>query len=297
MGTIIYSSCPNCSSDHISLKLRAKDYTVSGEQFEIWQCENCHVRFTQAIPDKFSVAKYYQSDNYISHTDTRKGFINSLYHLIRRRTLDQKKNMIERFTGVGKGKLLDIGAGTGAFAAHVRKGGWQSVGLEPDEGTRQRALDLYGISLLDSSELFSLPVNSFDAVTLWHVLEHVHELHEYMDRIRTVLQPKGKAFIAVPNYTSLDAQTYGAYWAGYDVPRHLYHFSPSSMKMLLQKHSMKLYNVQPMWYDSFYVSMLSEQYKHDSSGHISAFWNGLLSNMKAFGNKERCSSLIYIIEK
>lgn len=297
MAIIIYSKCPSCDSDLISPKLTAKDYTVSAERFEIWQCGKCSMRFTQNIPDKFTIAKYYRSENYISHTDTKKGFINSLYHIIRKRTLDQKRNLIQHFTGMQKGRLLDIGAGTGAFTAHLKNAGWQSVGLEPDEDTRHRALALYGFSLLESNQLFKLPANSFDAVTMWHVLEHVHDLHEYMEQIRTVLQPAGKAFIAVPNYTSPDAQTYGQYWAGYDVPRHLYHFSPSSMKSLLQKHGMKLCTMKPMWYDSFYVSMLSEQYKHNSPGHITAFWNGLLSDIKTMGNKEKCSSLIYVIEK
>lgn len=297
MDIIIYSHCPCCGTKIITPKLSAIDYTVSGERFEIWECEKCSARFTQNIPGKFSIAKYYQSEDYISHTDTKKGFINSLYHIIRKRTLDQKKHLLQRYTGVQKGRLLDIGAGTGAFASHLKNAGWESVGLEPDEGTRQRASDLYGISLLETSKLFELPAGSFNAVTLWHVLEHVHELHEYLQQIRTVLHPAGKAFIAVPNYTSLDAQTYGQYWAGYDVPRHLYHFSPRSMKMLLEKNGMRLFKIQPMWYDSFYVSMLSEQYKKGSSGHITAFWNGLLSNIKTITNKEKCSSLIYIIEK
>ncbi|MEO5999816.1 MAG: class I SAM-dependent methyltransferase [Chitinophagaceae bacterium] len=297
MDIITYSHCPCCGSDAIFPKITAKDYTVSGDKFEIWQCQACTARFTQNIPGRQFIGTYYQSENYISHTDTKKGFINSLYHLVRKRTLHQKQKQLEKITGITNGSLLDIGAGTGAFSRYMKNAGWSVLGLEPDEATRQRALELYSISLKSMDELFTLSAESFDAVTMWHVLEHVHSLHEYLNQINIVLKLQGRAFIAVPNYTSYDAVIYREFWAAYDVPRHLYHFSPLSMKLLVEKHAMKLYGVQPMWYDSFYVSMLSQQYKTGVSGNLQAFKNGLLSNLKASSNHEKCSSLIYIIGK
>ncbi len=297
MGIINYASCPCCDSNDITKKLTAKDYTVSKENFEIWHCNACSARFTQDIPDPSSIGKYYQSENYISHTDTKKGLVNSLYHIVRKRTLYQKQRLIEQFSGLKNGSLLDIGAGTGAFASHMKKAGWTVLGLEPDETTRQRAFDLHEISLQSTGELFKLAPQSFDAVSMWHVLEHVHPLHDYLNQINKVLKPSGRAFIAVPNYTSYDAELYKGYWAAYDVPRHLYHFSPGSMKLLIEKHGMQLDRLQPMWYDSFYVSMLSEQYKSEKSNNFRAFINGLRSNITAYSNYEKCSSVIYVVKK
>ena len=150
---------------------------------------------------------------------------------------------------------------------------------------------------MPSAELFNLPAGSFNAITMWHVLEHVHQLHEYVSQLRQLLSEKGKIFIAVPNYTSYDAAHYKEHWAAYDVPRHLYHFSPQSMKALMNAHGLQVIKMKPMWFDSFYVSMLSEQYKNGKGNMISACWNGLVSNSKTLFNTEKCSSVIYIISK
>lgn len=243
------------------------------------------------------IGMYYKAESYVSHTDTKAGFVNALYHKVRKITLNEKERLIKKGTGVQTGNLLDIGAGTGAFCKHMQDAGWSVTGLEPDELTRSRASELYGVTLGAGDELFGLSAQSFDAVTLWHVLEHVHALHEYIEQIKKVLAPNGRAFIAVPNYTSYDAGVYKQFWAAYDVPRHLYHFSPSSLSVLLMKHQLSLLAVKPMWYDSFYVSMLSEQYKNNAAGYFRAFGVGLLSNCKALLNKRRCSSVIYVIGK
>ncbi|MEX0635867.1 MAG: class I SAM-dependent methyltransferase, partial [Ferruginibacter sp.] len=150
---------------------------------------------------------------------------------------------------------------------------------------------------LPSSEIFNLPAEQYDAITMWHVLEHVHQLHEYIDQLKKLIKPSGKMVIAVPNYTSDDATHYGKYWAAYDVPRHLYHFSPASMKALMVRHGMRVVQCKPMWFDSFYVSMLSEQYKNGNGNLVAAFFRGLASNITAFSNNEKCSSVIYVIEK
>ncbi len=297
METVNYSNCPGCKATGIYPVITAKDYTVTGQEFSIWQCKQCTLRFTQDVPSQSSISNYYQSDNYISHTDTTKGFINSLYHLIRKRTLLQKRKLIERLTGLQRGSLLDIGAGTGAFSSYMQHAGWKVTGLEPDEQARKRAADLYGINLLPAGELYHMSARSYDAVTMWHVLEHVHDLHGYLHQLSGILSMKGIAFIAVPNYTSYDASVYKQFWAAYDVPRHLYHFSPASMKLLLSNHNMRVRTIAPMWYDSFYVSMLSEQYRNGSSGYVKASYTGLLSNWRAVKNRETCSSLIYIVEK
>ena len=291
---IEYKSCPNCGSGDISYILSAKDNTVSGEEFEIWECKNCSIRFTQNIPDQENIARYYQSEKYISHSDTNEGLVNKLYHLVRKRTLLKKQNLVEHSTKKKHGSILDLGAGTGAFLNTMQLAGWDSVGLEPDTTARKKARELYGLNLKESNELFSLASDNFDAITLWHVLEHVHQLHEYVIKFRELLKKDGKLFIAVPNFTSKDAATYKKYWAAYDVPRHLYHFSPKSMEILLNTHGFILEKIQPMWYDSVYVSMLSEKYKTGKANNFNALINGVASNLNAFFDNSKCSSLIYI---
>jgi 2-polyprenyl-3-methyl-5-hydroxy-6-metoxy-1,4-benzoquinol methylase len=291
---IVYRSCPNCGDKNISKVLSAKDYTVSGEGFEIWECRNCTQRFTQNIPEGDQVGQYYQSENYISHSDTAKGFVNNLYHKVRKRTLVKKRKLIEEATGKTKANILDVGAGTGAFLNTMKNAGWNCTGIEPDSTAREKALELYEINLKDAKELFSLPSKTFDAITLWHVLEHVHELHSYVEQLKNLLTTEGKLFIAVPNYTSADAKMYGEFWAAYDVPRHLYHFSPKAIKTLLNAHGLKVETIKPMWYDSVYVSLLSEKYKTGKSNPAKAFMNGMISNVETIFNKSKCSSLIYI---
>ncbi|MEO9020883.1 MAG: class I SAM-dependent methyltransferase [Ginsengibacter sp.] len=294
---IVYDSCPNCGSSSISFAVSVKDYTVSGDRFEIWECKNCTQRFTQNIPDAEGIGKYYQSDNYISHSDTSKGLINHLYHKVRKHTLVQKKKLIERTTGMKTGKILDVGAGTGAFLHTMKTANWNATGIEPDNTAREKAKELHGLNLEKPEQFYAFNPETFDAITLWHVLEHVHELHEYISQLKKLLTPDGKLFIAVPNYTSADAKIYKEFWAAYDVPRHLYHFSPAAMKQLLHSHGFKLNILKPMWYDSVYVSMLSEQYKTGKPHPIKALVNGCISNVNALFDKTKCSSVIYIASK
>jgi SAM-dependent methyltransferase len=298
MPLLHFSSCPSCHSDRLQPALRAVDHTVSHETFAIWQCEQCGLRFTQDVPDEASIGVYYQSDSYISHSNTSKGLVNRLYHLVRRETMAEKYRLVASASRTRQGKLLDIGAGTGAFVAYMQNRGWETTGLEPDTTARGVAWTDHRVQLLDIGQLFSLAPDGFDAITLWHVLEHVHDLHGYMAQLKTLIRRSGRIFIAVPNYTCSDAAFYRENWAAYDVPRHLYHFSPQAMQTLLLEHEMQLQGSQPMWFDSFYISMLSEKYRGNGRGNLlrAAAIAGL-SNVKAFINKSRCSSLIYVVSK
>lgn len=294
---IHYTACPVCGSEGLKPALSAKDYTVSGKLFAIVECKSCSLRFTQDVPDANSIAPYYQSENYISHSNTSKGIINRLYQSVRKKTLRQKRKLITKATGISRGNLLDVGSGTGAFLNEMKQQGWQVTGLEPDAGAKAVARQLYGLELSGISQFYQLPSASFDAITLWHVLEHVHDLAAYIQQLKFLLKPEGKIFIAVPNYTSKDAAVYKEYWAAYDVPRHLYHFSPNSIQLLVEKNGLKLIDQKGMWYDSFYISMLSSKYKNGSASLIAAFFNGLRSNITAMGDVKRCSSVIYLIGK
>ena len=297
IGKVHYTRCPVCASTDIARFLTVKDYTVSGEEFEIFQCNSCSLRFTQDSPDYASISSYYKSDEYISHTDTSKGLINKLYRSVRKKALKQKRKLVEKESGIKQGRLLEVGSGTGFFATEMKNAGWQVTGLEPDADARRVAEEVNDIKLLHADELFKLSPGSYDVIALWHVLEHVHELSSYLKQFKALLKGNGKLIVAVPNYTSLDATVYKQYWAGYDAPRHLYHFSPQSMQKLMTKEGLKVIAIKPMWYDSFYVSLLSSKYKNGKINWTSALWTGLRSNMQAMGNKEKCSSLIYIISK
>jgi len=294
---ISYKQCPCCGSNYIRKSLVAKDYTVSQQDFEIWICDDCTLQFTQHIPDANEIGAYYKSTSYISHTDTKKGLVNRLYHLVRNYTLKTKRKLIQEASGIVTGTLLDVGAGTGAFSHAMQSAGWKVTGLEPDPDAREVALQKYGLQLKPAEKLYELDHDQFDCITMWHVLEHVHDLHGYLEKFHSILKPRGRLLIAVPNYTSLDADIHGEYWAAYDVPRHLYHFSPKSIQLLAKAKGFEVRDHKPMWFDSFYVSMLSEKYRTGSNGLLRAVKVGLLSNFKTTKDHKKCSSVIYVLAK
>jgi SAM-dependent methyltransferase len=298
MGTVIhYQQCPVCGSPQMQPVFSVKDFTVSRKEFPIMECEHCSLRFTQDIPDMEDIGAYYKSDDYISHTNTSKGFVNSLYQKVRLRTIKQKVALIKKYTGLSTGNILDVGCGIGTFLHAMKQAHWHITGLEPDADARRLSKELYGLETRPSHELFAFPHHDFNAITMWHVLEHVHDLHAYVEQLKNLLTATGKLVIALPNYTSRDAQVYKQFWAAYDVPRHLYHFSPQSVDVLMQHHDLKVIKRLPMWYDSFYISLLSSKYKHGKQGTVSAGLHGVASNLNALGNVKECSSVIYIIEK
>ncbi len=296
MPLIHYTACPVCHSTAIHSFSTIKDFSVSREDFAIWQCDECTLRFTQDVPDEDSIGPYYASPDYISHSNTNKGLLNQLYQKVRNHTLQQKAKLIIRFTKQ-RGSLLDMGAGVGAFLSIMKKREWEIRGLEPDAVARKNAKDYFGIELEEPSSMQNLAANSYDAITMWHVLEHVHQLHNYIENLKNLLTAEGKIFIAVPNYTSADAEAYKNYWAAYDVPRHLYHFTPKSIEALVTQHELKIIAKKPMWFDSFYISLLSSKYKNGETSWLGAGLTGLRSNVGALFSNDKCSSLIYVIAK
>jgi len=294
---ITYRQCPICKSAAITKEFSCKDHMVSKYVFEIWKCTSCTLRFTQSAPKEKHITNYYQSPDYVSHTNTRHGFINTLYHNVRSVTLRSKKRLIKKQTRLLKGTLLDAGAGTGAFAHTMQQAGWQVTAVEPDAIARGKALENYGLTLVPPMQLAQLVPASFDAITMWHVLEHVHDLHGYIDTFNKLLTANGKIFIAVPNYTGFDSTKYKNAWAAYDVPRHLYHFSPKSMAALMQLHGFEIQKIKPMWFDSFYVAMLTEKYFGKHGSMFRALQTGLITTLKTLKEVKKSSSLIYVIGK
>ena len=289
------NSCPVCSSTSFKTVLNCKDYTVSQETFTIVACSGCGFEFTNPRPSDNVIGNYYKSEDYISHSNTKKGIISQLYHSVRNYTLKKKIQLVSKY--VSRGTILDYGAGTGMFLNTCKLAGWKAFGIEPDSGARkigaEMNLSLYGTK---HNLLSDIPEVSFDAITLWHVLEHVTDLEDTLNFFKNKLNPDGVLIIAVPNHTSFDAQYYKAFWAAYDVPRHLYHFHKETVEKLLGNFGFNLVETAPMKFDSFYVSMLSEKYKTGSINYLKAFIVGLRSNLKA-KSAENYSSVIYVFKK
>lgn len=267
------------------------DYSVSKEVFDLHHNPEFDMLITFPKPSLEKLPSYYESDDYISHTDGKRSLFEKMYHFIKGIALKNKLKLINS-QGV-KGKLLDIGAGTGDFLTVAKKDGWQTVGIEPSAKAKEIALKK-GVNF--AQDLASLQSNSFDIITMWHVLEHVPNLEEYISELKRLIKPSGTIIIAVPNFKSYDAKYYGEFWAAFDVPRHLWHFSKTAIQKLFAKENMKLVEVLPMKFDSFYVSLLSEKYKNGKMNFLKAFWIGFKSNQ--YGNrKKEYSSHIYVIKR
>lgn len=270
---------------------KVRDYSVSKEIFELHHNPEYDMLLTFPKPSLEKLPGYYESDDYISHTDGKRSLFERMYHLIKNVALKNKLKLIN--TQSPKGKLLDIGAGTGDFLVVAKTDGWQTTGIEPSQKAKTIAINK-GVTFADS--LATLEDNSFDVITMWHVLEHVPNLEEYISELKRLVKPSGTIVIAVPNFKSFDANFYGKYWAAFDVPRHLWHFSKTAIAKLFSEKEMKLVEVLPMKFDSFYVSLLSEKYKTGKMNFIRAFFVGLKSNLSGNKTKEY-SSHIYILKK
>ncbi len=289
--------CMVCGSTNLKTAFKVKDHSISGAFFPLVDCLDCGLRFTQNAPDAASIGPYYQSENYISHSNTKKGMVNQLYHTAREWMLKRKRNLIEKEVK-GK-KVLDVGSGTGYFLNHLKQHGFETLGVEVDEGARQFARDQFHLDVRPTEDLAEgRIVGTFDAITLWHVLEHLHDPHTYLERIFNLLEAEGVLIIAVPNFSSLDAEHYGAEWAAYDVPRHLWHFKPETLERLLSDKGSQLKKKSRLPLDPFYVDLLSEQYKASgSAGAIKAFWKGGQSYLQSLQKVDRSSSVVYIFGK
>lgn len=274
-----------------NLYVTAKDYTVTKETFGLYHDEKYDMLTTFPKPNLEDLPKYYESRDYISHSDKKSGLFSMMYQFVRSYTLKNKLTIIEQFQSQ-KGTLLDIGAGTGHFGDLAKRNGWAVTGIEPNDGARKVASEK---GILFATDIQSLEKNTFDVITMWHVLEHVPDLDEQIKQLKRVLKTDGTLIIAVPNFRSFDAKFYKEFWAGFDVPRHLWHFSKNSIRILFQEKNMKLVQMLPMKWDAFYVSLLSEKYKQGYMNFFKAIYVGLKSNGMAKSNSEY-SSLIYIIK-
>lgn len=284
--------CPVCGSEKQHAFLEAEDHNVSNDQFKIVECDDCSFRFTNPIPTEESIGEYYKSENYVSHSGTKKGFVNKVYHIVRNRAIKQKENLASKNSN-GK-SILDIGCGTGDFLGYCKSKNWKTLGLEPDDSARKIALENNKVEAKELGHLYQLEENSFDVISMWHVLEHVYNLNQDIEQYKKILKKSGTLIVAVPNCSSKDAEHYKSNWAAYDLPIHLYHFRPKNMKQLFANHGMEVVDILPMKFDSYYISMISEKYK--GGNIVSGFWNGFKSNLAANTKNNKYSSQIYVIK-
>lgn len=243
------------------------------------------------------MGRYYKSEDYISHSDSKKGIANKLYHVARVLMLEKKLKSIKMVTGLKKGKLLDIGSGTGYFINHIKSAGWDVRGIEQDSDAATYSIKNFGLDVKGPDELYKLENQEFDVITMWHVLEHVHDLDGYMKVIGDNLKNDGTLVLALPNHKSVDAKKYGEFWAAWDVPRHIWHFSPETLEVFAKKYAFKIVHKLPMPLDAFYVSMLSEKYKGAGSPMIPGFVTGIKAWFKTLNDPMKSSSIIYFLKK
>lgn len=293
---IVRNSCIVCESKEIEPFLLCKDQFVSGEEFEITICKTCGFRYTECIPEPEKMAPYYQSEEYISHSDTQKGIVNRLYHKVRDIMLQRKAELIRSLTP-GK-NLLDIGCGTGYFPYYMKLKGYEVAGMELDADARDFAAENFDLEINSpEKQLNEKQTAHYDVITLWHVLEHLHDPKRYLDWIFDSIKKDGVLLVALPNCNSFDARSYKKYWAAYDVPRHLWHFEPSTFEKYITQFGFRLESIKRLPFDAYYNSMMSAKYAKKPLAFIHGIIIGFISNLKSFFSPKTTSSVIYVLRK
>ena len=288
------STCPSCGGTKLTESLQAKDYTVSQQTFQIQSCQDCQLLFTNPRPEAEQAGYFYQSDTYISHSNTNEGIVNKLYHAVRNITLRQKTNWIQA-EQKGAKSILDIGCGNGHFLHACQQSGWNITGMELDPETAKRAENLVGQAI--HPNLASIKqAEPFQVISLWHVLEHVYEIHAYFEFFKHHLAKDGTLLLALPNSKSFDAHYFKEFWAAYDVPRHIYHFNPLTIKHIAAQYGFKLVKQRGQIFDSFYISLLSHTYQAGKKKLIASFFVGLWSNILAWTKTGNYSSNLYMFK-
>lgn len=290
------TTCPWCGSEKSHLHLQLKDYFLTQESFEIVECDDCHLLYTIPRPTADEVGKYYQSENYYSHQENKKGFIPRLYEAIKKVNIKHKFEVATNDLKLKNGgKMLEIGCGVGDFLHYAEQQGWECYGAEPSEDAVKILQTKTKAKVVKPEQIEDFPDASFDLICMWHVLEHVADLKWQIAQLKRLLKPNGRIVIALPNYKSYDAQYYNDKWAAYDVPRHLNHFSEEFMRKELNNCGLAYVKAERLVWDSFYISYLSEQYCQHNLALLRGAWRGLLSNLKA-RKSGQYSSLVYVFK-
>jgi SAM-dependent methyltransferase len=277
--------------------MECRDHFLSGELFSLYKCSSCRFVFTQDYPGLEAIGKYYESDVYLSHNDNTGGFSDRIYRFVREIMLLRKRAIVKNITGLKKGTILDIGSGSGYFAGTMKEAGWQVIGIELNEKARSSSIAKFGLDVIDPKDIATLKSASFDCISLWHVLEHFHEPYDYFSEIMRLLKPGGICVTALPNCNSYDAVHYKEFWAAYDVPRHLWHFTPSSFSIFAEKTGFRIDKTMSLPADVFYISFVSEKYRGSYIPLIRGIIRAKFYAIKALFHNDSSSSVIYILRK
>lgn len=284
--------CPLCTGNTFVPYLDTKDFFFTQEVFSLKQCEECSFVFTDPLPA--CPEKYYETTDYLSHNTKNNGIFGKLYSIIRKINIKRKFRLVTRYCY--SGNMLDIGCGTGELLRFFATNGWSVTGVEPNVTAREFVIKNYSLNVLNENELDNVGSGAYDVISMWHVLEHVPDLHKRLSQVNRLLKEGGYLFIALPNLASPDSKKYQKYWSALDVPRHLYHFTQDTFVKLISKHNMKLIHAEPMKFDSYYVSLLSEKYLKNPLYFFSAIYNGYVSNLTA-KKLNNYSSMIFVVKK
>jgi len=296
MSRLAFSNCPICDSNNLKPYLEVKDHSISKEVFSLKQCTQCSFVFTSNPPVESQAGSYYKSEQYISHSNTSKGAINKLYKIARGLMLSVKKGIVAQYSS-GK-KLLDYGTGTGFFMQYMKAKGYAVRGVELDDDARNFGIQTHGLNIGTPEELLhSEEEKILDAITLWHVLEHLYDPKKYLQKFHELLSDQGTLFLALPNYDCLDGKVYASHWAGYDLPRHLWHFNPKTVREIAVRTGFKVVALKRLPFDPMYIAMLSAKYKGQFLSFIVGAVVGLISLLNSFLNIEKSSSIVYVLKK
>jgi SAM-dependent methyltransferase len=293
---VIHNNCILCGSSEIIPFLKCTDKLVSKKEFGLSKCSSCGFIFTADPPSESEIGHYYESDEYISHSDSGRSVLDKTYRFVRKIMLTRKRKLVIAGSRTAKGNILDIGCGTGHFLNAMKMSGWKTTGVEINKKARDHAIKAFGLDVVPPESLGSLRDKDYDCITLWHVLEHFHQPFIYLSEIRRLLKPGGTVLIALPNSDSFDADHYGKNWAAYDVPRHLWHFSPVTFTLFAEKAGLRVTSLKVLPFDVFYISILSEKQKEAKPAFLFGLTMGKIYFLLTLFNRRRGSSIVYTLK-
>ena len=291
MKTEKLDRCPACGSPDIGSYTTITDHYYSKENFDIAACKGCGLRFTQNRPAPEEIGRYYDSENYASHDSGKKASVFlKVYQMARDYMLGLKFNLVRQFKPEWK-QVLDYGTGEGFFTEYLLKKGKDASGIEPSAVARENFKSRTGKTLFE--DIDALPADkTFQVITLWHVLEHIHTLRETMEKLTERLEQKGIIVIAIPNQKAKDLEAFGPHWAAWDVPRHLYHWDTDSLSAFMKSLGLVRIHTGQLPLDPFYIGMISARYA--GKGAVSGILTGLKSYFHGKSNPAEGSTLLTI---
>lgn len=289
--------CPACRATKTTDLFRAKDHLVSGREFLIRKCTECGMGWTADPPPEEEAGGYYASAGYISHTDSKQSLADRLYHIAREFMLKRKGKLVNSAVGKNEGIIIDIGSGTGYFAAFMHRRGWQVTGVEISDQARNYSVERFGINAIGPQQVRDIPSAYADCITFWHVLEHLYDPAGWLGEARRIMKNEGRCIVALPNFASADAEWFGERWAALDVPRHLWHFTPDSFRRFAEKEGFACDRISALPLDLFYISSLSYRNTGNRLPLARGVLTGFIIALRSLSRRESASSLVYVLSK